>query len=122
LNLGFEFKKDTYLWSSNPLEFLKNLLRFDRFSMFCAEKAKKNAAKLCIEPISETTEKKISTCFLEEINTNFGLNLDTEPDPMTMTGTGRVVIVGASHMSRTAAADAAAAAGGGKVIDATCRV
>jgi len=79
-------------------------------------------ASLKIEPITEFQEKKILSCLLQELNTNFGLNLDTDPDhtrtsdPMTVTDSGRVVLVGASHMSRTAAAVAAA---GGDVIDAS---
>jgi len=75
-----------------------------------------------IEPLSEIQEKKILSCLLQEINTNFGLSLDTDPDysrtsdPMAVTDSGRVVLVGASHMSRTAAAVAAA---GGDVVDAS---
>jgi len=72
--------------------------------------------------MTEIQEKKILGCLLLEINSNFGLSLDTEPDctrnsdPMAVTDTGRVVLVGASHMGRTAAAVAAA---GGDVIDAS---
>jgi len=79
-------------------------------------------AKLQIRPLLEIEEKDILNCLLLEINQNYGLSLDTEPDytrrsdPMTVTDTRRVVLVGASHMSRTAAAVAAA---GGDVIDAS---
>jgi len=86
---------------------------------FLSEPPTSLAAKK-ITPILEEDEAKIINAMFEEINQNFGLTLDTSPsstrasDPMTMAGVGNVVLIGASHMSRTASEVKAA---GGEVID-----
>jgi hypothetical protein len=73
-----------------------------------------------IPPISAKDEARILNVYFTEINKNFGLSLDCNPDctrsadPMAVAGSGRVILIGASHMHRTSAGVAAA---GGEVID-----
>jgi hypothetical protein len=73
-----------------------------------------------IAPFSEESEGRIIVSTLRELNEEFGLNLDTDPDlsrkvePVTGHGIGRTVVVGASHMRRTAQE---LIAGGTEVVD-----
>ena len=59
-----------------------------------------------IPPLSEKQEKTIVGVLFREINSVFGLNLETEPnvarkfEPPTSTGSSRTVVIGASHMTR----------------------
>jgi hypothetical protein len=73
-----------------------------------------------IPPFDESSEKKVVSAILCEINDIFGLRIDTQPDsnrdldPASGTDTGRLVLVGASHMHTVAKAQRSA---GADVID-----
>jgi hypothetical protein len=75
-----------------------------------------------ISSFSESEEKEVVSCMLQEINETNGLKLDPDPnfdrgtEPITANGKNRTVILGASHMHRVAAV---VAAGSGQVLDLT---
>jgi hypothetical protein len=64
---------------------------------------------MSIAAMDTGTEAKLVNCMLEELNDAYGLKLDSVPDisrevdPGTDHGQRKMVIVGASHMSRIAA-------------------
>jgi general stress protein YciG len=59
-------------------------------------------------PLSQTAENAIIGALITELNEEFGLNLNSEPDlsrsfdPDTVHETGKTVFVGTSHMRRVA--------------------
>jgi len=75
-----------------------------------------------IPPFSENMEREIVGAILRELNEEFGLELDTDPDltrvadPVPAHDHGRTVVMGASHMRRTAQA---LIASGTNVVDLT---
>jgi hypothetical protein len=61
-----------------------------------------------ILPLTTDLEHRLVSAMMTELNEEFGLSLDTNPDlnrqsdPGTAHSAGRTVVVGASHMRRTA--------------------